>query len=629
MRGQTLFEIIIALAIFSMIASILVSVSLGGFTALTQGGDHTKASSFAEEGVEALRSIRDGAWNEMRPATGSQTAVVTGAILDVPKVPTGREWIFTAGAPAEALGKFTRVITLEAVCRDPQTRVITVCPAGAPDPHTERATVRVSWETRPGVSNTVTRSSYLTSWDSKTWTQTDWSGGLGQTLWSNQTRFDLITPANSIRYSIAGKLELKKSGGTWFNVPEAIIGPQRQLNGVDIVSSNDAWVVGNNEKVLHYLNGVWTSVTPTINPGAPDLRDIAMVSASDGWIVGANGELVHCSGAPCVWSDSVAPSFDTGTETWHAISMIDTANGWVVGAGGAIARYTAGVWTELTPAQSPVSTALNSIDMVSLTDGWAVGINGKIIRYACSPICAWTLNTGWVGSPPTADWQSVFMLDPNNGWAVGGQGLIYRWDGVLGTWGLMHDSGGHTWHSVMATGEDDVWVVGSAGTTGHFDGQNWSFSVPFSNNLLRDIDIFQNPGASLVGFAVGNANTVLRLDRPVPYPLVGSLVSSAFPLSGVSPVETIEWAENIPVACVGTCSVKFQVQTSANGTSWFPSQWMGPEGDDGDETDYFTSATGRLIPNIVNGRQWVRYKVELTGDGANTPTLQEVRVQYK
>jgi len=63
-KGQSLLEVIIALAIFALISSALVSLSLGGFVGLEQGGEHMQAQALAQEGIEAVRSIRDRAWNE-------------------------------------------------------------------------------------------------------------------------------------------------------------------------------------------------------------------------------------------------------------------------------------------------------------------------------------------------------------------------------------------------------------------------------------------------------------------------------------------------------------------------------------------------------------------------------------
>ena len=115
------------------------------------------------------------------------------------------------------------------------------------------------------------------------------------------------------------------------------------------------------------------------------------------------------------------------------------------------------------------------------------------------------------------------------------------------------------------------------------------------------------------------------------YQTSGSLISSAFNMSDQSPVQVIEWDETTN-SCSPTCNVRFQIQTAPNNggvPGTWTSTWSGPDGDDGDEDDWFDTPTGEQIPVAFNNDQWVRYRVELSGDGNETPILNEVRVNYK
>ena len=152
-RGQSLVEVVIALAIFAFIATTVISLAVGGLTALVQGGDQTEAEAFAQEGLEATRSIRDGAWNEM---TYAQSGVSI----------SGNQWVFTGEGTQDTLGSFTRTITFSAVCRDGSYN-LTSCPGSFTDLHTRLVTVNVTWPIRSGVNNTVQRISYLSNWDSR------------------------------------------------------------------------------------------------------------------------------------------------------------------------------------------------------------------------------------------------------------------------------------------------------------------------------------------------------------------------------------------------------------------------------------------------------------------------------
>lgn len=156
-EGMSLLEVIVAAAIFSLIGVAMITLVVGGFNALQRGGDQTEAEALAQEGIEAFRSIRDGAWNEL---IYSQSAVEV----------FGNEWIFTGEGTDEIIGQYTRTITVGDVCRDGSNDIM-VCPGTYTDLHSKKITCIVSWSPMNGVTNSVERVSYLTNWDSLTWNQ--------------------------------------------------------------------------------------------------------------------------------------------------------------------------------------------------------------------------------------------------------------------------------------------------------------------------------------------------------------------------------------------------------------------------------------------------------------------------
>ncbi|MBD3311547.1 MAG: hypothetical protein GF349_03555 [Candidatus Magasanikbacteria bacterium] len=194
--GQTLIEVIIAMTIFALISSALITLSVGSFNALSQGGEQTEAEALAQEAIEAIKSIREGAWNEIQY---SKSAVSTS---------TG-EWVFVGEGTEEQIGQYRRLIIFDDVCRDANDDIV-ACPGLYTDIHTKKVTVTVTWEIRDGVENIVERIAYLTNWDSHEWVQRDWSGGSGQPIWSDITRY--YTDDGNINYSTAGEVKLAGSG---------------------------------------------------------------------------------------------------------------------------------------------------------------------------------------------------------------------------------------------------------------------------------------------------------------------------------------------------------------------------------------------------------------------------------
>lgn len=118
----------------------------------------------------------------------------------------------------------------------------------------------------------------------------------------------------------------------------------------------------------------------------------------------------------------------------------------------------------------------------------------------------------------------------------------------------------------------------------------------------------------------------------VNYALSGTYVSSPFNTGAPSIFNAIEWSWNKTSAGCAGCTLRLQIKTApdAGGSpgTW-SATWCGPEGEDGDETDYFTVASGELISTDHNNDQWIKYRAEFAGDGHNTPILSEVRINYK
>ena len=174
-RGQSLLEVTVAVAIFGLIGAALATLSVGGFSALNQGGEETQANALSQEGIEAVIAIRDSAWNVL---TLTQSAVTS----------TGDKWSWVGEGTVETIGKYQRTITLGDVCRDNNFNVVN-CPEGTVDIGSKRVLVKVAWEPRPNTTNEIWREEIFTNWDSRDWVQNDWSGGSGQEIWQEVNKY--------------------------------------------------------------------------------------------------------------------------------------------------------------------------------------------------------------------------------------------------------------------------------------------------------------------------------------------------------------------------------------------------------------------------------------------------------
>lgn len=134
-KGAGLVEILIAVSIIATSFFAITQISIMAMTAAQDRTDKVRALEFAQEGIEAVRSMRDGSFtNNIGVLTFGSTyyAVISGG-----------KWTLSASNPGVLSGKFTRTVVLNNVSRDINDNIVTA--GGTNDPKTKKATVTVSW----------------------------------------------------------------------------------------------------------------------------------------------------------------------------------------------------------------------------------------------------------------------------------------------------------------------------------------------------------------------------------------------------------------------------------------------------------------------------------------------------
>lgn len=162
-----------------------------------------------------------------------------------------------------------------------------------------------------------------------------------------------------------------------------------------------------------------------------------------------------------------------------------------VGDGGFMAEWTGGGWTV-----TDTGTAnFESISGPSTTDLLAVGWGGVYANRTGS----WSYEAV-DGSPR---FNSVWY-DGTVAVAVGEDGIIGTWSDKTG-WNVITSTPRETLYGVSGSGPDDIWAVGAAGTTLHFDGTEWTEQASGTTLPLWDVDVGSNGEV----YAVGNGGIAL------------------------------------------------------------------------------------------------------------------------
>lgn len=114
-RGQTLVELLLALGLFAFIMTAVFALVFGGLTTGLRTEEQDYATMYAQEGLDAARSIRDTDWNAFAQ-NGTHGVVNSGS---------GWSWSGTNNETPYGVRKYTREITVEDVYRDGNNNIFT------------------------------------------------------------------------------------------------------------------------------------------------------------------------------------------------------------------------------------------------------------------------------------------------------------------------------------------------------------------------------------------------------------------------------------------------------------------------------------------------------------------------
>jgi hypothetical protein len=293
------------------------------------------------------------------------------------------------------------------------------------------------------------------------------------------------------------------------------------LNAVSVLSSSDAWAVGDSATVLHWNGTSWAPVTIPGLPAAVSLSAVDALSRSNVWAAGiadagtSNSPettlLVHWNGT--AWTRVASPgsfsypSFPAVT----GLSMDSATDGWAVGY---VANYDTGAntglalhWNGASWQQVTTSPGLSFSGVSGLTPSNATAVGSQqTSRFAFTSVAFRWNGTSWAVAAalppphgvPASQLSGPYSLSApsvTDMWAVGGyftstgavKNLAWHWNGTR--WAVMGTSlvtpSGSGLVGVAATSAANVWAVGFTNTSGangndqapvstHWNGTGWT-----------------------------------------------------------------------------------------------------------------------------------------------------------
>ncbi len=661
-KGQSLLEVIVALAIFALISAVMVTLSIGGFVTLDVGGQQTEAQALAQEGMEAVRAIRDRAWNELIFTTSSVST-------------SSGQWVFNGEGTNSQSGNYLRTISVTSVCRDLNNNIAT-CPAFYTDVQTKKIISKVEWPVR-NTTNTVQQVSYLTNWDTNLWMQTDWFGGTGQNIWSNVTKY--FADDGNVDASTTDQLQLKYNPGGGCGQMVWDFNNQYQYT----YDQNEIEVIGGlgQLKDLGTCSGATSTCTNLTNQSS------CQTQASCSWIQSYSGTIPsirnnnsYTPNQISYWSGFSETSTKNGGEVYYQLSN-DGGVSWKYWNGSAWVTSTMATnynistvintninifptstkkimfkaflsgngteqvqldqvqidcsrnneWDFFVPENylyntSTIEITSGTAQLVNLSSGYCSGTEVGCETYdseiSCglAESCSWNNGISFATTSPSLN-PAEFLAVPTT--------TFYKWTHFIET---ANKNGGDIYYqlsnndgSIWQYWNGSAWVVAGTG--------NYNTATVIDTNIIT----FSTSTGKLMfkAFLKSNGTQLVQLNNVQiwwqeltganNYATLGSIISSAFNLLNPSPVSVISWTSD--TSTCSNCAVKLQVRTAPNnaGSPGIWSAWYGLNG----VGDYFTDYHGSLIPKVLNWNQWVQYQAFLIGDGNSTPILNDVTIYYK
>ncbi|MEA2174982.1 MAG: hypothetical protein QOD00_2574 [Blastocatellia bacterium] len=270
---------------------------------------------------------------------------------------------------------------------------------------------------------------------------------------------DMVSTTEAWAVGESGIILHSTDGGTGWAQQSS--GTNAQLNALRFLDALHGWAVGN--AVLYTTDGGQTWQQGTRSGNLSGLYDVDFVDTSFGWACGG-GVVMKTTDGGKSWTPQSVPT--ASFENLISIDFVDRNRGWTVGASGIILGTTNGgaTWTRLT---SGTNAFLTGVSFQSTFEGWAVG--GNVVLHTTNGGASWAQQT-----VPANTWvRDILMLDAQNGWAVGQlQNIIHTTDGSA------------TWTTQMG-------------------GLN---SAPYNNYYLNSVRF----GDSLHGIAVGDGGNLFN-----------------------------------------------------------------------------------------------------------------------
>lgn len=188
-KGQFLLEILVAVLIAALIIGAASGLMMVSLRSGQNAGEKNSALLLAQEGLEAIESIRDASWHNIYlPPDGNGNFADKGNAFPYYVRKNGFSWELSNNAADRDVlidGKtYSRTVYVYNVNRDSAGYITEI--GGMEDPSTQKIEAVISYD----MGSDLIIGEYISRWKNEIFIQSDWSGGPGQTDFSDSAKYD-------------------------------------------------------------------------------------------------------------------------------------------------------------------------------------------------------------------------------------------------------------------------------------------------------------------------------------------------------------------------------------------------------------------------------------------------------
>lgn len=483
------------------------------------------------------------------------------------------------------------------------------------------------------------------------WNGTTWSLNVdtGSQLFGNVT---CVTSSNCWAPADNGQV-YHWNGTSWSQFVD--LGSQT-WNDVRMNGASDGWIVGNGGSVYHWNGTAWSS---TASGTTQNLRAVDCVSSTACTAVGAGGKIISWNGT--AWSSAASPT----ANQLNGVDTVSTTVGYAVGDGGTIlagvgyAGVSAGDPSNPNPIKPNATIVLQQVTQVSFAIDHLGSLNVSSVTPTCTPVPSIHFNlTGskLIGTSPDVlkyatnqvtdgggnlalndlEWDTYTLTPTDTAYNLAGSVPI-------GSFPLAPGAGQNLQliispkvnKALMISVKDSGTGLPVSGASVRLTGPGgYDKTLLTGRGFLRQTDWsggsgqtdYADPLRYLSDDGHVDASTTVGdltlLDSGGIYPSAGTLTSSTFDTGSASNFYDLTFIPTDQPPLSGENSVKFQLATNNDKSTW---NFLGP---DGTEWSYYTATNTNISP-VNNGNRYLRYKAFLSTEGATTtPDLSEVAFTF-